>query len=217
MYGRAMGEDRDWDDAEHARSYLIERQELPHRIEGEAVVVESLGPNVSRVLDLGAGDGRVLACVLDAHPGAEGVALDHNAVMLEASTARFGPGGRVSVVEHDLTAPLPTTLGRFDAVVSGLALHHFVEERRRELLGEIANVLEPGGVFADLDLVRSSSEARNQEFMERARWEISPDRPWDRNPNLDQRLSWVEQAGFINVDCLWKWRELALIVGETPS
>lgn len=211
-----MEQNRDWDDAEHARTYLAERQELPHRREGEDVLVDSLGSDVGRVIDLGSGDGRVLACVLESHPNAEGVALDNNAAMLEALADRFTDQRRVSIVQHDLAETLPGSLGGFDSVVSALTLHHFEESRRRELLGEIAALLHPGGVFADLDLVRSSTEILHRRFMDRVPWELSPDRPWDRHPTLDQRVSWLDAAGFTNVDCVWKWRELALVVGESP-
>jgi SAM-dependent methyltransferase len=206
---------RRWDDADHARDYLAHRQEVPHRGEGEAVLVDALGA-VDRVLDLGAGDGRILGLVLDANPGAGGVALDHNPAMLEAADARFAALPEVAVIDHDLDEELPGGLGRFDAVVSGLAVHHLTEHRRRALYAEIRTLLRPGGVFADLDLVRSASEALHDRFVERVPWDRDPSRAWDRHPSLDQRTAWLAGAGFVNVDCLWKWRELALVVGERP-
>jgi tRNA (cmo5U34)-methyltransferase len=212
-----MAQDHHWDDSEHARSYLANRQEVPHRKEAEAVLVDTLGADVGRVIDLGAGDGRVLGCVLDAHLSAEGVALDHNSTMLEAVTGRFAGQSRVSVVQHDLAETLPAALGRFDSVVSALTLHHFDVARRRSLIGEIAGLLHPGGVFADLDLVCSPTEALHDRFIDRVPWDSSPDSAWDRHPTLVQRLSWLDDAGFTNVDCIWKWRELALVVGESPT
>jgi SAM-dependent methyltransferase len=206
---------RDWDDPEHARHYLAQ-DELPHRAEGDEVLVDALGPLVTRVLDLGAGDGRVLAHVLDAHPNAEGVALDHNPAMLDALRERFGTAPGVEVVDHDFAETLPVRYGTFDAVVSTLAIHHLDVTRRAELYSEVRGLLRPGGVFADLDLVRSPTEVLHDRFMERVPWSRQPDRRWDRHPSLGERLEWTAAAGFVNVDCLWKWRELALVVGELP-
>lgn len=206
-----------WDDPDHAKDYLANRQEVPHRTEGEATLVEALGPRVERVLDLGAGDGRVLATVLAAHPGAGGVALDHNPAMLDTARSRFAGETDVTVVDHDLSIALPSSLGTFDAVVSALAIHHFDEERRTALYREIAALLRPGGVFADLDLVCSTTEALHDRFAEQTPWGRNPDVAWDRHPTLTQRLDWVAGAGFTDVDCLWKWREMALVVGATAG
>ncbi|MGI9616004.1 MAG: class I SAM-dependent methyltransferase [Acidimicrobiales bacterium] len=209
--------ERSWDDPDHARSYLADRVELPHRREGEAVLVECIPPTTRRVLDLGSGDGRILAAVLSANPEAAGVALDHNPTMLQAAAERFGHHGAVDVVDHDLDQPLPDSLGTFDVVVSGLAIHHVAPDRRRALYREIAGRLEPGGAFADLDFVRSATEVLHDRFIEEAPWDRNPDRAWDRHPSVAERMRWMTEAGLDNVDCVWRWRELTLIVGERAA
>lgn len=206
--------ERSWDDPDHARSYLADRVDLPHRGEGEAVLVECMPRQVRRVLDLGSGDGRILAAVLSEYPEAAGVALDHNPTMLEAAAERFRDHGAVEVVDHDLDQPLPDSLGTFDAVVSGLAIHHVATDRRRVLYGEIADRLEPGGAFADLDFVRSATEVLHDRFIAEAPWDRNPDVAWDRRPSVTERMMWMSETGLDNVDCIWRWRELTLIVGE---
>ena len=90
---------------------------------GEAVLPEFIPMDVERILDLGAGDGRLLALLRAERPSSEGVALDVSPVMLRVARAGFRDDAKVQVLKHGLEEPLPD-LGRFDAVVSTFTIHH---------------------------------------------------------------------------------------------
>src|SRR4029453_16053732 len=120
-----------WDTPAHALEYLAHQDAIPHRTEGEAALLEMLPATITRVLDLGSGDGRLLSLVRLARPGVPAVALDFSETMLDRLCTRFAGDPRVTGMRHDLTQPLPDTLGTFGAIVSCFAIHHVTHARKR--------------------------------------------------------------------------------------
>jgi tRNA (cmo5U34)-methyltransferase len=205
-----------WSSAEHALDYLGRADSIPHRVEGEATLLEFLPPKPERILDLGSGGGRLLGLVKAARPDAEFVALDFSPTMLDALRVRFAKDEKISVVAHDLSEPLPD-LGKFSAVVSCFAIHHLVHERKRALYSEIFEQLVRGGVFCNLEHIASPTPRLHNQFLEKL--DILPDKedPSNKLMDLHTQLNWLRELGFEDVDCHWKWRELALLVGVRPS
>ena len=208
-----MGE---WKFVEHALDYLARAHSIPHRAEGEATLIEQLPENVSRVLDLGTGDGRLLGLVKLSWPEASGVALDFSPTMLDKARERFAGDGSVLIVEHDLNDPLPD-LGTFDAVISCFAIHHCEDGRKRALYGEVFNILEPGGVFCNLEHVSSPTQRLHERFREALGVAQREEDPSNRLLDVETQLRWLREIGFSDVDCHWKWLELALLGGVKPG
>ena len=200
-----------WERPEHATKYLSRADRLPHRREGEDVLARDLSDALpGRVLDLGCGDGRLASIVLDAYPTSSAVCVDMSATMLEAASKRFGSDERVTLLHHNLDEPLHCD-GPFDAVVSSFAIHHVSDQRKHALYGEIAALLAPGGVFCNLDLVASPTRSLHEKWREEMGAE---DDPSDVLCDLQSQLQWLSAVGLRDVDCIWKWRGLALMRGR---
>jgi SAM-dependent methyltransferase len=203
-------------DVEKVRRYLERADEFPHRGEGEGVLREHVPRDARRVLDLGTGDGRLLASLQADRAGMRGVGLDFSEIMLAAARERFRGDERIEVIAHDLAEPLPD-LGRFDAVVSSMAIHHLEHERKRSLYAEVFELLEPGGVFANFEHVASPTPRLHAAFFTAIGESVENADPSDRLIDVETQLAWLRELGFEDVDCYWKWLEMALLIGLKPA
>jgi SAM-dependent methyltransferase len=131
--------------------------------------------------------------------------------MLDRARERFLDDSLIELQVGDLADPISST-GPFDAVVSGLAIHHLTDARKRALFGEVHDLLGPGGVFANLDLVSAATSSLHERFR-RAIGRVQDD-PADHLSGLCEQLDWLRAAGFDDVDCHFKWLELTLVVGR---
>ncbi|MGI8593617.1 MAG: class I SAM-dependent methyltransferase [Solirubrobacteraceae bacterium] len=205
----------EWTKSEHVDRYLANADTFPHRAEGESVLLDHVPLEARRILDLGTGDGRLLALLRAERPESLGVAVDISEPMLERARQRFA-GAPVELVPHDLAEPLPD-LGRFDGVVSSFAIHHLEDERKRSIYVEVFELLESGGVFANLEHVASPTPRLHRRFYEALGYPSDWEDTSNRLADVEAQLRWLREAGFADVDCYWKWLEMALLIGVKPE
>jgi tRNA (cmo5U34)-methyltransferase len=189
---------------------------------GTAVRAVGFSRRPSRILDLGAGTGLLAAFVHQAFPEAHLTLIDGAAQMLDQARDVLGDEGFEYVVA-DLTDPLPA--GPWDAIVSSLAIHHLHDDEKRALFARVRQALPEGGVFVNAEQVTASSPfftdlyARWHEEHARAggsdddEWQAAEARmAFDRCSPVEDQLGWLREAGFDEVDCVFKDHCFAVIV-----
>jgi tRNA (cmo5U34)-methyltransferase len=132
---------------------MLERS-IPFYAEQQAMVAELARRHwrpATLVVDLGCSTGTTLVSVCSELPEANAVGVDSSAPMLEragAALARAGLAGRVELAEADLNGGV-AALGLAPASVVTICwtLQFVRPERRAALLGEIHDLLVPGGAL----------------------------------------------------------------------
>ncbi|MEU4271710.1 methyltransferase [Streptomyces sp. NPDC026092] len=97
------------------------------------------------VTDVGGGDGTLLAGVLAAHPGLNGVVFDTARGLAEAptTTARHGVSDRCSLIAGDFFRSVP---GGSDLYLMKSVLHDWTDDQAVTILSHCREVLPPGGL-----------------------------------------------------------------------
>jgi tRNA (cmo5U34)-methyltransferase len=193
-------------------------------------------------LDLGCGDGVLGRALLSAYPDAVGVFSDFSEPMLDAARDALADepnADKQILLQNDYADPSwmddMQAYAPFDVIVSGFSIHHQPDDRKREVYQEIYDLLQPGGVFLNLEHV-SSPEIEVERLFDalmidaqygyfqslndpRDRDEIAntyyyrPDKIANILAPVDVQCEWLRQIGFTRVDCYLKIFELALFGG----
>ncbi len=127
------------------------RREIPayERMQ-EELVAATRAIDARAILDLGTGTGETARRVLTAHPDAHLTGIDSSPEMLARAGETLDPQ-HVELVLQALDEPLPP--GRFELVVSALAVHHLEGSAKAELFARVRTALAPGGRFVLADHV----------------------------------------------------------------
>ncbi len=228
-----------WQREELAASFAERRRVLIPLLDvQEDVIVRLLARHerpVKRILDLGCGAGAMSELVLGANPRSTAVLVDFSEPMLARASVHLSAyPGRWQAVRGDLNDPawreaLPA--GRYDAVVSGLAIHHLPRERKPALFAEALELLEPGGMFVNMDYVTIDGPLRglfdeqmlanavgheHQHGGTRSEAELGLEDDDDRPDTVQDQVRWLRDAGFEQAEVHFKWAEAAIFGGVRP-
>lgn len=181
------------------------------------------------VLDLGAGTGLLSLLLAAAVPGIRVTLVDAAPAMLAVAADHLRARGVPHRAVHaDLADPLPD--GRYDAVVSALAIHHLDDAGKRDLYRRSARALAPGGVLVNAEQVAGPTQELDRRYHEV--WlaqvaELGADRAevdaalgrmaYDRPAPVAAQCGWLAEAGLVDVDCFFRQWRFAVFGGRRES
>ena len=175
-----------------------------------------------RVLELGVGTGNLTQKLLDRFPHSTVVGYDLSGEMLARARAKLAvAGARIQLHQGDISQ-VTFDGGPFDAVMSAIAVHHVPPPDKPDLFHRLYDVLRPGGVLVLGDAFQAATSDLSERYraiskasLEREGIVETPVYTAYRSRNsqpsggasthLQAYLQWMEQAGFHNVDGVWKY------------
>jgi len=65
--------------------------------------------------------------------------------------------------------------------------------------------------------VASPTSVLHVAFLRAINYDPQQEDPSNRLLDMETQLRWLREIGYGDVDCLWKWRELALLISSRPK
>lgn len=207
-------------------------------------IIQATQDDVKVFMDLGCGDGILGRTIYEFYPQAKGCFLDISETMMESARKHFANS---PYKPHFILQDFGNTdwinslssFAPFDVIVSGFSIHHQTDERKKEIYSEIYHLLKPGGLFLNLEHVSSKTSLGEELFDKlfvdslyafhlsqgstKTREEIDKEyyNREDKTANIlapvELQTQWLEEIGFVHVDCFFKIFEITLFGGLRPK
>jgi len=179
------------------------------------------------VLDLGCGTGNVSLAVKQKFKNASISCNDIAENMIEMAKIKLENYSDIKYYTGDFSKF--EFDGKYDVIVSSLALHHIkTDEEKKKLYSMIYDLLNSGGIFINSDCVLGSNEELTDlynkkwiEFMLESVTEREVQEKWvpqskaeDFPTSMINHLTWLEEIGFKGQDIIWKYYGWAVYCGS---
>ena len=177
-----------------------------------------------KALDLGAGTGVLSSLLLQGYPNIELTISDRSKDMLNTCKKRFADRN-VSFLQGDFGKDDFGT--GYDVILMGLTLHHLPDNAKRQMMQRFYNALNSGGVVLVSDIVLGATKSLTQLYETHWRHFIHrqgiDDEKWFANykanepdipATVSDQLSWLSEAGFIDVACHFRYLNFAVFGGH---
>lgn len=201
-----------------AKDYDNQRKNLiPIFDDFYGIAIESIEINIEnpKVLEIGAGTGLFSEMFLNKCPDAKMDLVDLSENMLNIAKQRFSDNCNLNFILKDILDFSPS--GKYDVVISSLAIHHLETDDQKRSYNKIFNWLENDGIFVNAEMIAGESEfsnkiyekwivkkAENNDLDDEAKSAAIERLKLDKKVPISTHLNWLENAGFSSADCFYK-------------
>jgi hypothetical protein len=219
------------------------RGTIPISIEQIEIIlrlIAAAGVPVKAYADLSCAGGVLAPAILDEYPKAHALLLQSTNSQLESARMQLGPregraGFQVARFQSPGWVELARGEGPFDLITSGVETPLLPVDRQQAFFREVYDLLNPGGLFLSVEHVASATrwtqspwddqmiEAIFGEVLNKDRSRPRTEVAWEYYQNLarqgqkiaplEVQCDWLRTIGFREVDCYWKYFELAVFGG----
>lgn len=188
------------------------------------IAIDNLNLSISnpKILDLGAGTGLMSDFVLQRYPEAIITLVDISDKMLDIARQRFASNTNITIICQDFSTFRSEK--QYNAIISSLAIHHLEDKKKKELYKNIYAMLKSDGLFINAEQVEGEdsyfsnlNDKRWRQAVEKSDLTQDEIKSAYERVNLDKRsplssqLKWLNESGFEEVDCLYKYYDFTVI------
>ena len=187
-------------------------------------IVEAGGIRPARILDLGVGTGNLAHLLLRTWPEAHLTGIDLVPDFIEIALKRLSAHAERTVLANTDVADFDFA-GKYDLVVSSFMFHHLSDELKRTTYRRVLSCLRSGGTFINADYVDSASPLYSRIFYDLRiafiRQQGGSEADYIEHHKLEVpspmevQMSWLREIGFVDLECFWKYLNLAIFGGRT--
>lgn len=206
-------------------------------------LLKQSGLDIKRFLEIGCGDAALSKLILNAYPAATGVLLDSDEPSLSVAWRALGDdSSRMAFVAQDASHPdwaeAVKNVAPFDLIVCSHVISRQPDEQKVNIYTDIFEMLSPGGLFFNLDIVSISAPFARKVFdslwldslvkhraaktgsADRAQAEQDyaqrPDKALLQPSLTDEQCNWLREIGFVGVECFFRGLGIAFFGGAKP-
>ena len=188
--------------------------------------------NPTRILELGCGTGNLSAMLREQFPDSSLHLVDISPESIEECRRRLAKVPNAESITYQCAdfRDLRFSNDSFDLVISSISIHHLDSDNKRILHGGVFDWLRPAGVYTFADQHAGVSEDVYQSHI--AGWKRlafdagSTEEEWqmwmqhqsqhDFHDPLPDQINWLQEAGFVKVDCLWRYLLWCVVQAQKP-